>query len=122
MLTTIRFYKITEEPQEGWYADIPNHSLAENQMVEGSDTFLELVDKDLNGKGEVFITVSDEPQPMAIAKLSIMSHDEFGATYILSDYLAERYDADGFKLWICNVIHDTFGEHPNYIYIVKIEC
>ena len=91
-------------------------------MVEGSDTLLEVVDKDLNGKGEVFITVWDESQPAAIAKLSIFSHDEFGATYALSGQLAERYNIYGFRLWICNVIHDTFGEHPNYIYIVKIEC
>ena len=31
MLKTIRFFKIAEGPQAGWYADVPNHTLEENQ-------------------------------------------------------------------------------------------
>ena len=25
------------------------------------------------------------------------------------------------EVWICNVTHDVFGEHPEHIYITKIE-
>ena len=39
MLKTISFFKITEGQQKGWYADVPNHTLEENQMVYGSDLF-----------------------------------------------------------------------------------
>ena len=59
MLKTIRFFKIAEGPQSGWYADVPNHTLEENQMVSGSDLFLEAVDKLHGGRNEVNITVSD---------------------------------------------------------------
>ena len=44
MEKTIRFFKINEGINAGWYADVPGHTLAENQMVSGSDTFLEEVD------------------------------------------------------------------------------
>ena len=97
MLKTIRFFKIAEGPQSGWYADVPNHTLEENQMVSGSDLFLEAVDK-----------------------LIMKAHNQHGATYILAGPLAERYCAVGFELWICNVTHDVLGEHPKSIYIHNI--
>ena len=40
MEKTIRFFKINEGINAGWYADVPEHTLEENQMVSGSDTFL----------------------------------------------------------------------------------
>lgn len=118
MQKTIRFFKISEGPQKGWYADVPNHTLEENEMVAGSDTFLEEVDKQLGDKGEVFINVSDDNLIGAFeAKLIMKNHNQFGATYILTGPLAEYYDAVGFELWICNVTHDVLGEHPRSIYI-----
>lgn len=121
MLKTIRFFKIAEGPQSGWYADVPNHTLEENQMVYGSDLFLEVVDK-LNGaRNEVNITVSDNNEPGEfIAKLIMKAHNQHGATYILTGPLAERYGAVGFQLWICNVTHDVLGEHLKSIYIHNI--
>ena len=59
MEKTIRFFKINEGINAGWYADVPGHTLEENQMVSGSDTFLEEADVLLGGKGEVTIRVSD---------------------------------------------------------------
>ena len=38
MTTTLRFFKLDNR----WYADVPNHTLAENEMVAGSDDFLRL--------------------------------------------------------------------------------
>ena len=43
MEKTIRFFKINDGVNAGWYADVPGHTLEENQMVSGSDTFLEKV-------------------------------------------------------------------------------
>lgn len=123
METAIRFFKINEGVNCGWYADVPNHTLAENQMVSGSDTFLEEVDKILGGRGEVTIRVSDACDTSAapfIAKLSMRSHNQWGATYVLGGPLARQYDAEGFELWICNVTHDVLGEHPRCIYIHDI--
>lgn len=121
MLKTVRFYKIGGGPEAGWYADVPNHTLEENQMVSGSDTFLEEADVALGSRGEVFITVSDMNERNGfIAKLLMRSHNGAGATYSLTGPLAEEYGAVGFEIWICNVSHDVLGEHPRSIYIHEI--
>lgn len=122
MNKTIRFFKINEGPQKGWYADVPGHTLEENEMVAGSDQFLDVVDRLTGNDGEVVITVSDNNEPGSfIAKLIMKSHDCAGATYILAGPMAEKYDAVGFEMWICNVTHDVLGEHPVSIYIHSIE-
>ena len=122
MLKTIRFFKINEGLEAGWYADVPNHTLAENEMVAGSDTFLEEVDKMTDKDGEVHITCSDNNEAGSfMAKLLMKNHNQFGATYILTGPLAEKHDAVGYELWICNVTHDVLGEHPRSIYIHEIK-
>ena len=121
MTKTIRFYKITKGPDRGWYADIPSHTLEENEMVSGSDTFLEEINSILGEKDEIYITVSDDNSGTPfIAKLIMKSHDEDGAEYILTGPMAQQYGAVGFELWICNVTHDVLGEHPKSIYIHSI--
>lgn len=117
-MKTIRFFKISEGPDKGWYADVPNHTLAENEMVAGSDTFLEEVDRMTNNDGEVYITCSDNNESgRFLAKLMMRSHNQFGATYVLTGQIVEKHNAEGFELWICNVTHDVLGEHPRCIYI-----
>ena len=121
MQKTVRFFKINEGPQAGWYADVPNHTLEDNEMVAGSDEFLEAVNSLLGNDGEVHITVSDNNAPGAfLAKLIRKNHDDFGATYIVTGPLAAQHDAVGFELWICNVTHDVLGGHPESIYIHEI--
>lgn len=122
MIKTIRFFKINEGPEAGWYADVPNHTLAENEMVAGSDTFLEEVDQMTDNDGEVHITCSDNNEAgNFMAKLLMKNHNQFGATYILTGPMAEKHDAVGNELWICNVTHDVLGEHPRSIYIHDIK-
>ncbi len=36
MIKTIRFFRLDNDYKAGWYADVPNHTLAENEMVAGS--------------------------------------------------------------------------------------
>lgn len=124
MEKTIRFFKIDEGIKAGWYADVPGHTLEENQMVSGSDTFLEKVDAILGGNGEVTVTVADsldENFTPSMAKLNMRSHNQWGATYVLTGPIAEQYSAVGFEMWICNVTHDVLGEHPKAIYILDIK-
>ena len=121
MIKTIRFFKIKNGPQKGWYADVPNHTLEDNEMVAGSDDFLEAVNTLLSNDGEVHITVSDDNEPGTfLAKLIRKNHDDCGATYIVTGPLAQQHDAVGFELWICNVTHDVLGGHPRSIYIHEI--
>ena len=117
MKTTVNFFK-----QDGcWYADVAGHTLADNQMVAGSDEFLEAVDSFTNADGKVDITLSDNNVDGAfLAKLVMRSHNQWGATYVLAGPMAEQYNAAGFELWICNVTHDVLGEHPRSIYIHEI--
>ena len=124
MEKTIRFFKINEGIKAGWYADVPGHTLEENQMVSGSDTFLEEVDSILGGRGEVTVTVADsldENTTPYMAKLNMHSHNQWGATYVLTGPVAEQYGAVGFEMWICNVTHDVLGEHTKAIYILDIK-
>ena len=121
MIRTVRFFKITEGPDKGWYADVPNHTLEDNEMVCGSDSFLEDVNTALGGRNEVFLTLSDNNATGEfLAKLIRKTHDEYGADYILAGPLAERLGAVGSELWICNVTHDVLGDHPKAIYIHEI--
>ena len=121
MTKTIRFFKISEGPDRGWYADVPGHTLAENQMVSGSDVFLEVVDYMTGGDGEVRLTVSDDNAPgKCLVKLRRTSHDGDGASYSLSGPLPKRFGATGTEVWICNVTHDVLGEHPETIYVHEI--
>ena len=121
MTKTIRFFKISDGPERGWFADVPNHTLAENEMVAGSDVFLEAVDYLTGGDGEVQITVSDDNAPGEfLAKLTRKQHDDAGATYKLGGPHPKRYGVTGVELWICNVTHDVLGEHPETIYLHQI--
>lgn len=115
----VRFFK-----QDGkWYADIPNHTLEENEMVMGADIALEYISK---GKDEVFLTVTDEdPGTTVPLSFHMKDHDYDGAYYtadgvLLLDFMTTFTDVEP-EIWICNVTHDIFGEHPNDIYIKGIE-
>ena len=110
MIIKLRFYKENDR----WYADVPDHTQEENEMVFGSDTFLDLIS---NGKSEITFTISDEKNRSWI-QLYMKDHDEFGATYKTHSSKSELCDLE---LWICNVTHTVFGEHPERIYILKYE-
>ncbi len=102
----LRFYKKNDR----WYADVPGHTEEENEMVSGSDTFLNLYSK---WTDEAIIEFTNIPRA-ANTILIRDSHDEFGATYVV---FSRQKRLDGLKLWICNVTHDVLGEHPEIIMI-----
>ena len=123
MEKVLRFFK-----QDGkWYADVPNHTLEENEMVMGADVALDYLS---NGKSEVKLTLSDEyPGWNAPLVLHRKDHDDEGAYYGVSgllfmdflDNVAQHLYGTRPEVWICNVTHDVFGEHPERIYLLKVE-
>ena len=126
METKLRFFKRDKK----WYADVPNHTLEENEMIMGSDTALDLMS---DNKDEIVLTLSDEDDEHSILTMTMKEHDSEGAYYILSGFLYNKF-LDLFALdsstlpsditneiWICNVTHDVFGSHPKNIYLLKIE-
>lgn len=108
MKNIVKFFKNDNK----WYADIPNHTLDENEMIMGSDDMLSLL---ADGKDEITILVSDEPIEDYLAHFQITEHDDDGAYYKVCESIN---DMD--TIWVCNVTHDVFGEHPEDIYIRTI--
>ena len=107
MKTKVRFFKQDDK----WYADVPNHSLEDNEMVMNSEIMLEMF---ANGTTEMTLTLSDDDMSDAFITLRRKEHDWDGAWYTV-------FGTDFEDVWICNVTHDVFGEHPETIYISNIE-
>ena len=126
METKLRFFKRDKK----WYADVPNHTLEENEMIMGSDTALDLMS---DNKDEIVLTLSDEDDEHSILTMTMKEHDSEGAYYTLSGFLYNKFldlfalDSSPLRsditneIWICNVTHDVFGCHPKNIYLLKIE-
>lgn len=123
----IRFFK----QGKNWYADIPNHTLEENEMVTGADILLDyLCRRDGN---EVTLTVSEErPSWYSVDfefHIKECEHDDEGATYSVGGREIIKFiehlggNVFGYEptVWLCNVMHDVFGEHPKDIYVYSIE-
>lgn len=123
MQKKIRFFKQDNK----WYADIPNHALEDNEMVMGADIALDFVS---DGRQEVSITLTDEhPGWSTPLAFHLREHDDDGAYYDVDGFLLMQFiegTANTFfgskpEIWICNVTHDVFGEHPEHIYLLDIE-
>ena len=122
MRKEVRFFK-----QDGkWYADIPEHTLEENEMVMGSDTLLEML-SDAGKFDTIRLTFEDEEPDSYMLAFKMTEHDDDGAYYSLSGPLYNIY-VDAVRgennilttVWICNVTHDVFGEHPKELYLTDI--
>lgn len=106
----LRFFKLNGH----WYADVPNHTLEENEMVCGADNMLDkILDMTNNNKPEVFINFTNDPRDAKVV-LFLEEHDEHGGYYYT---FSPKPELHGLKLWICNVTHDVLGEHPEMIMI-----
>ena len=126
METKLRFFKQDNK----WYADVPNHTLDENEMVMGSDTVLDLI---ADNKDEVILTLSDEDDKHSMLTMTIKEHDSEGAYYTISGFLYNKFldlfDLDSSsvsfditnEIWVCNVTHDVFDTYPNNIYVLNVK-
>ena len=109
----LRFYK----KNDCWYADVPDHTEEENEMVYGSDVLLDKLATLLN-KSEVTLDLVPHKHPNYTIRCYMQNHDEYGATYKTSSKIDEF---DNLEIWICNVTHDVLGEHPKEICILDVE-
>lgn len=81
------------------------------EMVDGADVFLDFITTD---GMYVNMEIDTEEHP-DWGSLSLIAHDELGGTYQVQGI--EGFNQD---VWLCNVVHEVFGEHPEIIYF-KIE-
>ena len=87
-------------------------------MVAGCDVLLDKINILNGGHNDIQIDLSTNNEfGKYEAKLERCSHDDEGASYIISGRLADCFNASGSEVWICNVAHDVFREHPKTIYI-----
>lgn len=117
MKTYLEFFK-----QNGiWYADIPENTLEENEMLLGSDEFLTIVVGDCN---RIAMDLSTDDEDTYLVKMVLDTHDDMGGEYILSGKLIDKFENENVLMpmtaWICNATHTVFGEHPDVIYILNI--
>lgn len=121
--------EVTFFKQNGkWYADIPEHTLEDNEMVMGSDILLEMLSND--GEFDILkLTFEDKDSEYHhLLAFKMVEHDDDGAYYTLSGplyniYLDSVYSENDVILntvWICNVTHDVFGEHPKELYLTDM--
>lgn len=76
-------------------------------MVDGADEFLDVLTT--NG---LYVTLDVSLEGYKYMHcLKLVKHDEIGGTYEVTDH--GRFDKD---IWLCNVVHYLFGEHPEEIY------
>lgn len=122
MVKTITFFKQNDK----WYADVPNHTLEENEMVLGADA---IIGELALGASKITLTFSDTLLSDYLIRFKRVEHDDEGAWYEFSgplyvmamQILANQMGTTESKIWICNVTHDIFGEHPELIYLMKID-
>ena len=122
MVKTITFFKQNNK----WYADIPNHTLEENEMVLGSDA---IINKLASGSNKITLTISDSFLSNYLLCFKRIDHDNEGAWYEFSgplyttamETLVNEMGTTENKIWVCNVTHDVFEEHPELMYLINIE-
>jgi hypothetical protein len=106
MKKRLNFYK----EQERWYADVPEFSKEENEMVFGADTFLERLSV---GYENVTVEFSDTEDGESLFAYQLIEHDEEGGTYANKINPLQT-------MWLCNVTHFVFGEHPQEFFITYV--
>ena len=93
-----------------WFVVLPNYDGDQEdlEMVDGADTFLDFLTED-----GLYVTVDvnleDSGDDSIILRL--VAHDEIGGTYQVENLSEYEHD-----VWLCNVVHFLFGEHPEIIY------
>lgn len=92
-----------------WFVVFPEYDGDQEdlEMVDGADTFLDYITTD----GMYVSMEIDIKEHLDWNILTLVAHDEMGGTYEVSG--VEGFNQD---IWLCNVVHEFFGEHPESIY------
>ena len=93
-----------------WFVVLPEYDGDQEdlEMVDGADTFLDYLTED-----GLYVTVDvslDDTGAHPI-KLKLVAHDVIGGTYHVENL--EEFNQD---VWLCNVVHFIYEEHPENIY------
>ena len=107
MESKLTFYK----EQERWYADIPEVSKEDNEMVLGADVFLDKVSLGYDSLEIIFSDININKFEYAF---KLINHDECGGTYA-------NVKNENETMWLCNVTHLIFSEHPEMLYVKSIK-
>ena len=111
MQKEIRFFRQDNK----WYADIPEHSLEESEMVAGADVALEIISMYRN---EITLSITTDNPDKFLMHLVKDKEDELGCTYkIVKSSVEFPWD----PVWLCGVTLDVFGNFPKDIYIVELK-
>ncbi len=99
-----------------WYVIFPEYEGDHDdlEMVEGADKMLDALTED-----GLYVTLSverEEPSDGDYFTLEIEAHDEDGAFYNVKN--CKQFEG---TVWLCNVVHEFFGDHPERIYCSVIE-
>ena len=96
-----------------WFVVLPDYDGDQEdlEMVDGADEFLDFLTTD-----GLYVSVSvslDEHSDWITLRL--VAHDVIGGTYQVENL--EGFNQD---VWLCNVVHYLFGEHPENIWFKPI--
>jgi len=93
-----------------WFVVLPDYDGDQEdlEMVDGADVFLDYLTED-GLYVTVDVSLEDTEDDAIILKLA--AHDAIGGTYEVENLPEFKYD-----VWLCNVVHFLFGEHPDMIY------
>ena len=94
-----------------WYVVFPEYDGPQEdlEMVDGADKMLDALTAD-----GMYVTLDvylEEPSSNDFFTLEQEAHDEDGSFYNVKD--CKQYSG---TVWLCNVVHEFFGNHPERIY------
>ncbi len=97
-----------------WFVVLPEYDGDQEdlEMVDGADTFLDYLTED-----GMYVTVDvclEETEDNPII-LRLVAHDEIGGTYQVENLKGFKQD-----IWLCNVVHFLYGEHPEILYFRQL--
>lgn len=99
-----------------WYVVFPDYvgEQEDLEMVEGADEMIDTLSIDMK---TLSLEVSEEePTVGEYFILEMEAHDDEGAFYNVID--CPEYNG---TIWLCNVTHEFFGDHPEKLYCQIIE-
>lgn len=94
-----------------WYVVLPEYEgdPEDLEMVEGADKMLDALTED--GLYVTLMVDLEEPSDGEYFTLEMKSHDDYGGYYNVKN--CQQFSN---MVWLCNVVHFVFGEHPEAIY------
>ena len=97
-----------------WYVVFPEYDGPQEdlEMVDGADKMLDALTED-----GMYVSLEvnlEEPSSDDFFTLEQEAHDEDGSFYNVRDC-----DEFSGTVWLCNVVHEFFGNHPERIYCSK---